>query len=180
MRRYCYEKITSLLLTIALVLILIPPAFATQPIPPEPEDYGEPISETTYYDTELDAIITDRVYFVPGNQNVSLRDKSGNGWYKNERVHQWQGKDITTTTFAKGYFVWGNGKVSVSSPSGGYDKIPSDVKILENEWTTGTGRYGLIFNNYAYVTYTLVLENFAKGKQDCSVTIRVSESGNAI
>lgn len=176
------KHLISLVLGIVMCLTLAIPAFAlsTDPVTPEePKDYGDPVHETTYYDEDIDAEVTERIYFVPGD-SITYDGKSGNGWYKNEKTFHWGASTNTTTTFAKGYFVWGDGEVSVSSPSGGYDWFPSASTITKEELSSGTGKYGYVFNNFAYVTYTFKFTAEMGGSYDNSVTIRVSESGNLI
>lgn len=183
------KKFFSLFLSLIMIFTLALPAFATNSnsinIMEAPADFGAPISEVTYYDEELDATVTERTYFVPNPNTaeksvVPYNDSKGEGWYKKEKTHQWAGSGNTTTIFAKGYFSWANGDVSVTSPSGGYDYFPSEFKNVTNNVTSGTGRYGLIFNKYAYVTYTVNYTNNMGNVRDLSVTIRISESGNDI
>lgn len=173
------KRLTSLTLAIVMCLAITTPVSATPAIPEEPEDYGDPVQVTTYHDEELDAQVTERIYFVPG-ESSTYDNKSGNGWYKNERTFDWEGRTETTTTYAKGYFVWGNGDVSVSNPSGGYDWFPSASTITDANLSSGTGKYGYVFNKFAYVTYTFKFTTQFGGNHDLTVTIRVSESGNLI
>lgn len=84
------------------------------------------------------------------------------------------------TYYAQGYFVWGNGNVSVSSPTGGASNIPSTSTKVHWETTSGTGKYAWVFNDFAYVTYDLEVTNIVGIELSFSVTIRVSESGNLI
>ena len=107
------------------------------------------------------------------------RGKSGAGWYKNEKTYTWSGGTVMTY-FAQGYFVWGNGEVSVSNPYGGVSNVPSESTLVYQKLSTGTGKYAWVFNNYAYVTLDLSVVNWVGLTSDFSVTIRVSESGNTI
>lgn len=146
-----------------------------------PVAFGEPISERQYYDEELEATVTERIYFVPDVSGATtFSNKSGRGWYRNENTYHWKASDKTTTTFAEGYFIWGNGNVSVSNARGGYDYFPGGSTITEAKVTYGTGQYAGIFNKYAYVTYTFNFVTQFNGYHDCSVTMRVSENGNTI
>lgn len=80
-------------------------SFASEP----PVDYGDPIQETTYYDEELDAEVTERIYFAPA-ESTMFSEKSGEGWYKNEKTYTgWDNGRKSTTYFVEAYFVWGNG-----------------------------------------------------------------------
>lgn len=118
---------------------------------------------------------------MPDENGITLYSKSGSGWYKNEKVISWTGTNgRDTTIYAQGHFEWGDEDVSVSSPSGGYDYIPSKVEVNNSKCTYGTGKYGGVFNKFAYVTYDLDLTNAVGLPVSRSVTIRVSESGNLI
>lgn len=178
------KKLLSLALVIVMCLSSTIPAFATDiNTVTEPDDYGQPYEETTYYDENLQAIVTERCYFVPDTQNGSVipfNDSKGSGWFKNTKDFDWSGSDKVTTTYAKGYFKWENGDVSVSNKDGGYNYFPSSLTILEEDVKSGTGRYGFIFNKYAYVEYIFKFENFMGKTTDLSVKVRVSESGNKI
>lgn len=84
------------------------------------------------------------------------------------------------TYYAQGYFVWGNGDVTVSNASGNVNGTPSAITISNVSTTSGTGRYAYFFNKYAYVTYSFTATNSIGMSQNFSVTMRVSESGNNI
>lgn len=181
------KKLLTLMLSLILVFSISMPICAasepTQPAQteqPAPLNFGDPISETSYYDEELGATVTECTYFVPDKSISTFDDKSGRGWYKNERTYYWTASDKETKTYAQGYFIWGDGAVSVSNETGGYDYFPSNSTITEEGLSSGTGKYGFVFNNFAYVTYTFKFTTQFGGKFDYSVTIRVSESGNAI
>lgn len=165
------------IVTLALVFVLFPVAHvnAEESVSLPPTDFGEPVNVVTYED-EDGAIVTERIYFY-SDSSSTLRDKSGSGWYKNEKTKKWS--DGTTTYYAQGFFVWGDGKVSVSNCSGGASDV-SGITISNAKVTHGTGKYGQLFNNYAYVTYSATFTNPLGIPQDLSVTIRVSESGNTI
>lgn len=179
------RKLLSMVLVCVMALSLCATASAAgvSGIPAEPKDYGDPIRENTYYDEEIGAIVTERSYFVPDQTGITTFAKSGSGWYKNEKSFRWtgapEGKE-STTIYAEGYFVWGDGDVSVSSPRGGYDYMPQSATINKSETTSGTGKYAGLFNKYAYVTYDLAFTNIIGLNSSYSVTIRVSESGNLI
>lgn len=170
------KKTISLILVLCLVSAIGCPAFATDPSSNVPTDFGEPVSEETYFDENLGIFVTERSYFIPDNPGISAHADSGSGWFKNTRTFQWSSG--VTTSYALGYFTWGNGDVSVSNPYGGYDWHPSDAKFHSQNTKTGTGRFAGIFNKYAYVTYNLYITNAINLTQDLSVTVRVSESGN--
>ncbi len=178
------KRLFSLALVIVMCLsITIPASAADINTVTEPEDYGQPYEEITYYDEDLQATVTERSYFVPDTQDGSvmpLNDSKGSGWFKNTKDFEWTNSDKVTTTYAKGYFTWADGEVSVSKEDGGYNYFPSSMEILEEDLTTGTGKYGLVFHNYAYVKYTFKFKNFLGKTQDLSVKVRVSESGNKI
>lgn len=140
-----------------------------------PNDFGEPVSVTTYVDDEGNTI-TERTFVVLDNS--LSRAKSGSGWYKNEKTKEWSGGSVSTY-YAQGYFTWGDGDVSVSSTSGGISSV-SGITITNIDTSSGTGKYGYVFNNYAYVTFSCTATNVVGLSQDLTVTIRVSESGNAI
>ena len=175
-------KLYAIVLCIVLAFSMAVPAFAAgnEPvIPPEPEDYGEPIQVTSYYDEELGVTVTERTYFVPDQPEISLLAEGGSGWFKKEAIFPWEG-DPDTIFYAQGYFTWGNGDVSVSSPSVGYDQIPRRCTLVSSNESHGTGRYAGIFNKYAYVTHTLTIKNMLNDPRTITVTCRVSESGNLI
>lgn len=139
---------------------------------------GELISETSYYDQEADAQVTERLYFN-GERNEGARSSSGYGTYRNEKTYTWVSGTVMTY-YAQGYFVWGDGTVSVSNPSGDVYNVPSTVTVSNRSLTSGTGQYLWIFNDYAYVTFSFHTTNWAGSGSDYSVTIRISESGNNI
>lgn len=176
------KKCLSIIISLCVLFSLCAHAFAADdyaPAPEAPSDFGEPLQETTYCDEDGNQI-TERVYFVP-DVGTTFDGKSGRGWYKNEKEHHFNNSNnFVTKYYAQGYFVWGDGAVSVSSPSGGYDKLPSGWEVVTEDVSTGTGKYGAIFNNYAYVAYKLIIKSNIGSTQDLSVTIRVSESGNTI
>lgn len=111
-----------------------------------------------------------------------LRAPSGSGWYKNEKTYDWNPKDsgrVKTMTYSvSGYFKWCNGDVSVTNPAGMVTGVPSNMTVSNRETTSGTGRYGFIFNKYAYVKFSFTCTNFVGTKSDFDVTIKVSENGN--
>lgn len=82
--------------------------------------------------------------------------------------------------YAQGYFKWGDGKVSVTDARGNVENVPSNVIIKNKKTTSGTGKYGMIFNNYAYVEFSFTAQTPYNFERDFSVTIRISESGNNI
>lgn len=164
-------------ITVFILMLAILPTISTNAatvIPTEPLDYGEPIRVTTYVD-ESGYTVTEKIYFY----SDEVRSKSGSGWYKNEKTFKWAG-GTTSTYYAKGYFQWGNGTVSVSSPSGGINNVPSGVTVSNRNTFSGTGQYGYLFNEYAYVTFECGVTDIFNMTTDLSVTIRVSESGNLI
>lgn len=184
------KKIVSIMFTYGLLMACIGLFFVsdtsvkaatteTDIVPIHPDDYGNPIQENVYFDEELGTTVTERIYFLPDQDGIKLRSKSGSGWYKNEKSFSWTGGKITTY-YAEGYFVWGNNDVSVSNARGGYDYLPSNIQNLKTDVDSGTGHYGGIFNKYAYVTYDLSFNNVIGIKSSYSVTIRISESGNLI
>lgn len=145
-------------------------------------DYGNPIEEYSYID-EDDIHVTEKIYFKSdaGREDVIPFLGSGSGWFRKEKVLTWDdGFSRATNYYAEGHFVWGNGDASVSNAKGGWDYIPSETAAFDVGTTSGTGRYGGIFNKYAYVTFSFTVTNVIGLDSDCSVTIRVSESGNSI
>lgn len=140
-----------------------------------PKDFGDPINVLTY--EEDGCTVTERLYFCP-DQGLA-RGKSGSGWYKNEKTVEWKSGN-ESTYYAQGYFEWGDGEVSVSSPSGNVTNVPSGITISNKDVSSGTGKYAYVFNNFAYVTFSFTETTRLSGSVDYSVTIRISESGNAI
>jgi hypothetical protein len=153
-------------------------AFAaeTEDMVSPPDNFGEPISVTTYIDDDGFAV-TEKVYVVL--DDGMARSKSGAGWYKNEKTKEWESGSVSTY-YAQGYFTWGDGDVSVSYASGSISSSGSNITVSNRNTSSGTGRYGYVFNKYAYVTFSCTATNAAGMSQDLSVTIRVSESGNTI
>lgn len=177
------KKLMSCFLTICFIFVSTMPVFAAESIPERPSDsdYGAPIKQITYFDEDLGVNVTERIYFVPDQPGISLRSKSGSGWYKNEGYLSWDGGESESTKiYAEGYFVWGEGDIKVSSTRGGYDRVPSNATVTSSKVTSGTGNYGGVLNKYAYVTYTISAKNVVGQSRTKEVTIRVSESGNAI
>lgn len=178
------KRFVSLMLTALLILNSTNLIYATAtddntvPATTPPNDFGAPIEVNTY---EQDGMtITEKIYFVADDEGEVLsRAKSGSGWYKNEKSYTWSSGTIMTY-YAQRYFVWGNGEVSVSYPTGGVNNLPSSVTIDTSQTTSGTGKYAWIFNDFAYVTYNLKVTNYIGISSSFSVTIRVSESGNLI
>ncbi len=72
----------------------------------------------------------------------------------------------------------GDGDVNVSRISGDVSGVPSNVTISNKKTTSGKGKYGALFNNYAYVSFSFTAKNPIGNTTDFSVMIRVSESGN--
>lgn len=144
-------------------------------------DYGEPISEISYEDEDGNKV-TERIYFVASdNESSGARATSSieSGWYRNEKTIEWSAGTITVY-FAEGFFEWDGEEVSVSYPTGGYDNMPGNITVSEEVLDYGTGRYGLIFNKYAYVTFSFVTTDISGTDRNRSVTIRISQNGNNI
>ena len=178
------KRFLSVITALCLLFTICSPAFASDAafVPAEPEDYGDPIQVTTFYDEELEATITQCTYFVPTTSanSTTYDGKSGEGWYKNVDSFVWN-SGAKTTYYVKGYFKWGNGKSEVSNASGGYDFIPPEYSQRMEKTETGKGQYGFIFNHYSYATYTVSVTEPRTGlPKTFTVTIRVSESGNTI
>lgn len=172
------KKIITGIVTLSFVLTMLPTinVQAAETTPITPTDFGEPISVTTYVE-EDGSTITERLYFCPDNSSLS-RDKSGAGWYKNEKTKKWTSGE-TTTYYAEGYFMWGDSDVEVISPNGNASEV-SNVTLSNQSLEYGKGKYGYLFNDFAYVTYSFTTTTEFGISNDLSVTIRVSESGNAI
>ena len=141
----------------------------------EPKTYGTPISESSYTD-ENGAKITEQIYFVPANTNTnsicSVCDSSsvsGEGWYKKERTHEWNSK-TKMKYWVKGYFKWGNGKVSLTKSSKGISNVPKKVK-LSNVVKSNS-------NNSVKLSFTATTP--AGNKQKFSVKIKVTSRGLAL
>ena len=168
------KRMFALVLCCCIILSIPSAAFAISPsVPEEPQDWGEPI-EVIHSIDENDNIVVEKIYFVPDSA-ISTYASSGSGWFKNEKS---VANTDEGTMYAKGYFVWGNGDVSVSRPSGGNNGKMS--KVSDEEVTSGTGKYAGLFNKYAYVTYSFNTTNGFGVVQSNSVTMRLSESGNQI
>lgn len=140
-----------------------------------PNDFGAPVSVTTYIDTD-GSTVTEKVYVIL-DEKIS-RDKSGSGWYRNEKTKKWSGGSVSTY-YAQGYFSWSDGNVTVTHPSGGISPV-SGIDISNKSTESGTGQYGYVFNKFAYVKFSCTATSIGGFTHDLSVTIRVSESGNTI
>ena len=183
------KKYVSMFLSVLMVLSLGTTAFAADissaTVPPEPEDYGAPIEERTYYDEELEGYVTERTYFVPDNDGIEMYSSaSGSGWFKNEKSYRgWSPNpgNKATTYYAKGYFTWGNGRCDVSNWSGGYDWMPVNWSVVASG-TNVTHGYGSYKDNinYAYVTYNLKVHADYSGYKTFNVTCRISDRGDKV
>ncbi|MBE5951323.1 MAG: hypothetical protein E7260_06965 [Lachnospiraceae bacterium] len=145
-------------------------------------EYGEPIEEISYID-EDGCLVTECLYFVPDyGYNVKARAaSSGAGWFRKTKELTWDnGLSQSTFYYAEGYFVWGDGEVSVSNYSGGWDHMASNATVSNISLEAKTGKYLGIFNNYASVTFSFTVTNVIGIERDCSVTIRISEKGRQI
>lgn len=172
------KRIMSFGLALALVFSFLQPmqVSATESNMLTVEDFGAPVSVITYEDTELGCTVTEKIYFLP---STNARDKSGSGTYRNEKTFTWNG-GIVSTYYAQGDFTWGDGDVSVTNEEGGILDVPGQCSVANEKLETSTGRYGLIFNKYASVTFSCTVTAWNGLESDLSVTIRISESGNAI
>lgn len=178
MKNFTARRIVSFVLVLAFMLSFLQPMHvnAAEPDAPTAEDFGEPISVTTYEDAELGCTVTEKIYFLP---DKNTRSKSGSGTYRNEKTFEWTSGAVSTY-YAQGYFTWGDGKVSVTNAVGGIVDVPSQCSVSNENLKTGTGKYAYIFNDFAYVTYSCTVTSIWGLNSDLSVTIRISESGNAI
>ncbi len=176
------KRVLAIILSFAMMTISMTfnvKAEEVPPVPPTLEEYGEPISVTTYVD-EYGNTITESLYSY-SDSSTYARSDSGSNWFKAIKEYEWAGKFNKTTYYAEGYFTWGNGEVDVKYGRGGYDYIPDTQTVVSEKTEDGKGKYLGIFNNYAYVTYTFTTTS-AVGMTPASysVTVRVSESGNQI
>ena len=130
-----------------------------------------------YYDEELGCVVTETTEVITNNR---LKSKSGSGTYKNTKEFTWDNNTSKSSYYAQGYFKWGNGEVSVSSPTGNINNLPANATIEDSNISSGTGKYGFVFNKYAYVTYSCTVKTVVGIKHDLSVSIRISENGNLI
>lgn len=173
------KKVLSILFA-SIIMFISMPACQSKAAERAPSDFGDPIKVLEYDDEEGNHVV-ERIYFVPANSSaISLYDNtSGEGWYKSEKEHTWDGYG-TMTYYAQGYFVWGDGDVTCTEMSGGVENVPSNVKISKKTTTGGSGRYGFVFNKYASVTFSFTATTDYGIEKDFSVMVRVSESGNNI
>ncbi len=158
----------------ALILVPCVNVHAEEINTPTLEDFGEPISVKTY--EESGCVVIEKIYFLPDS---GTRDKSGSGTYRSEKEKRWTSGTISTY-YAQGHFKWGDGNVSVTNPAGNINNIPGDCSVSDKSVSSGTGKYGYIFNNYAYVTFSCKATSMVGMHENLSVTIRISESVNAI
>lgn len=172
--KYKVKKLTTLIMIFALILVPCVNVHAERINTPTLEEFGDPISVKTY--EESGCVITEKIYFLPDS---STRDKSGSGTYRNEKEKRWTNGTISTY-YAQGHFKWGDGNVSVSNAVGNINNIPGDCSVSDKSVSSGTGKYGYFFNNYAYVTFSCKTTSMVGIHENLSVTIRISESGNAI
>lgn len=178
------KKILSLFLVFCLTFICSLSSFAASElnsIPEKPVNFGNPVEVRTYYDEESKSNVTERIYFVPTKQGATLRDKSGAGWYKNEKEILWNNSSTTATTYyVKGYFKWGDGKVSVSSATKGFENLPSSAKVSNESFDYGTDRYAGIGSKNAYIRWSFRAKTPISLSSEYSILLRVSENGNLI
>ena len=173
-------KKVARVLFVAVLMFIAMPTCRAEAAESAPTDFGDPIEILEYDDEEGNHVI-ERIYFVPADDSgiSEYSNSSGEGWYKNEKEHEWSGNG-TMTYYAQGYFVWGDGDVTCTQMSGGVENVPSNVKISKETTEGGSGRYGFVFNKYSSVTYSFTATTSYGIEQDFSVTVRVSESGNNI
>lgn len=170
------RKITTLIMSCMVMVIGTTTAFAFDTIN-EPENWGNPVSQRQYED-ENGTVILEKIYFDPDEEGIYTLSTSGKGQYKNEKTFLWDnGLSPSTTIYAQGYFVWGNGNVTVSNESGGYNYMPSSANITTNNAVPGTG--GFITKN-AFVDYTLTFTNVLGTRSSYTVTIKVSANGSVV
>lgn len=170
----------KIILATLMIIVTLSSGFlsvATDVKPEEPQNYGEPIEVITYKDQEDGSITTIKTYFVP--DKISTKSDSGSGWFKNESTKQWTGGEVMTY-YANGYFKWDGKGVSVTNASGGNDADAKFIKVSDEKTVKGTGNYGGVFNQYAYVTYSFKTTNLAGMSNNFSIRVRISESGNSI
>ncbi len=176
-------KKLSRLLAVLLVMVSMTVATTAQAaatsVSASPKDFGKPVEVNTY--EEDGKVVTEKIYFVPdtGSDGIMPLSKSGHGWYKNEKTYKW-GSGTVMKYYAQGYFTWGDGKVSVRNASGGVTNVPKKVKVSNRKTTTSSGRYAWIFNRFVEVNFSFSTTTQIGMKDNYSVTIRVSQSGNTI
>lgn len=174
------KKILSVFLVLCLTFICSLSSFAAiepNSISEEPVNFGNPVEVRTYYDEESKSTVTERIYFVPdesGATPYSSGDKTGSGWFKNEKTHVWNA-GTRMTYYAKGYFKWKDGNISVSNPSGGYGNMPPKCSVRSEDVSTGSGG---LFTKNASVTYTLKTNSDIGDVRTFKVTIKVDANGN--
>lgn len=97
------RRIFSCIIAFAIAITLLPKVNvqAEESIPVAPTDFGLPISVTTYEDEE-GCVVTERIYFY-SDTSSKLRGKSGEGWYRNEKTHEWKAGAVTTYCIG----IWG-------------------------------------------------------------------------
>lgn len=145
-----------------------------------PTDFGKPISTNTYLENGV--LVSEKIYFVEDisfSSTFTSRSTTKSGWYKNERSHTWSDGTVMKY-YAQGYFRCADGKVSVSSASGGVNNVPAKVTISNKSVTSGTGKYGLLSKKYAYAQYTFTATNYIGNKTNFKAIIKVNEDGDII
>ena len=177
-----------MLMAAFLIAIVLPVNYASAK---ENEDWIV-LDEKTYI--EDGAEVTEVIEFLPDTsgtgevlfrldaQKTLLGASSGSGTFRNTKTYTWNKgtpQENVGTYFAEGYFVWGNGSVSVSNPKGGITGLSPYQTIKSSNLTSGTGQYGGLFNKYAYVTLDMCVTTVIQD-HNFTVTIRVSENGNQI
>lgn len=172
------KKILSLFLVFCLTFICSLSSFAaSEPnsIPEKPVNYGNPVEVRTYYDEELDGIVTERIYFVPDEPGISLYDYAGAGYCKKEKTFHWSSGEVMTY-YAQGYFRWATDMgVEVSEETGGYENLPQNCSVISENVTTSTGGWS---TKNASVTYKLRTRSAVSDGRNFTVTITVDENGN--
>lgn len=178
------KKVNKVLFIVVLMFLLsISTNAKAAESPTAPDNFGKPI-EVNVYEEDDGSIVTEKIYFVPDEDSdgLSLYSSNFKGWYKNEKEHTWGGGTVMKY-YAQGYFAWGDGKVSVSSPSGGVSNVPSSVTILNKKTNSGTGKYTDVYGvsrNFAYVNFSFIARMNVGFDKDLSVSIKINDIGEKI
>lgn len=165
--------------------------FTTKGSPDVSEYVTAPYEQRSYYDAELDAVVTERIYdsdrvadYAPSDASQETPDArrvpdariSGEDWFVRHKQEQWTINDSETDYYAEGYFEWDGEDVMVSQADGDYDYFPSNMEIIKDGVSID---YGGLSTAYAKVTYKINYYNGIGKKDSLSVGVKVNAYGKA-
>ena len=172
------KRFVSIIVGVVISVTIAIPVFATEEIENIPINNENLIEENNYYDEDLQGEVLEQTYFISDNPNEGnelFSKKNESGWFiKTKKCMEWMSGDVTKI-YAKGYFTWKNGELSVSKESGGYNYI--DGGAFDKDESISADVSGLPFYKYAYVLYNLKFKTNVGFSKDFSVKLTVNANG---